>query len=239
LPLSRSQGRHSELCLCSQQSDHGHQHGHGRIDLYRHLRRSRHRRKPRINCQRRNRDDDRLSWLIDLHQGRLNHSRLCGPRTCRCQRHPSGVVRASGNTLDRDDSESVNAFGETFHYNLDRNLESTDFQMELDLGRRGLLSPSDILVFGVLGGFVNGTLITTISRGPSTSRAGRSAATPPILGAGCSSTPLPTCICSTSTPTRPWASPARSMPPRTDSGYRFGSSTASAARPACASPGRP
>ncbi|HET7446576.1 MAG TPA: hypothetical protein VFJ49_01415, partial [Methyloceanibacter sp.] len=39
-----------------------------------------------------------------------------------------------------------------------RNLENTDFQMGLDLGRRGLLSPSDILVFGVLGGFVNGTL---------------------------------------------------------------------------------
>jgi autotransporter family porin len=55
---------------------------------------------------------------------------------------------------------------------------------------------------------------TTISREPSTSGADRSAATPPILEAGCSSTPLPTCICSTSTPTRPWASPARSMPPR-------------------------
>jgi outer membrane autotransporter protein len=54
--------------------------------------------------------------------------------------------------------ESVNAFGETFRYNLDRNLESTDFQMGLDLGRRGLLSPNDILVLGVLGGFVNGTL---------------------------------------------------------------------------------
>jgi autotransporter family porin len=71
---------------------------------------------------------------------------------------PAVWVRASGNTLDRDDSESVNAFGETFRYNLDRNLESTDFQMGLGLGRRGLLSPNDILVFGVLGGFVNGTL---------------------------------------------------------------------------------
>jgi outer membrane autotransporter protein len=30
--------------------------------------------------------------------------------------------------------------------------------MGLDLGRRGLLSPNDILVLGVLGGFVNGTL---------------------------------------------------------------------------------
>jgi hypothetical protein len=46
-------------------------------------------------------------------------------------------VRASGNTLDRDDRESVNAFGETFRYNLDRNLESTDFQMGLDLSRTG------------------------------------------------------------------------------------------------------
>ena len=136
---------------------------------------------------------------------------------------PAVWVRASGNTLDRDDRESVNAFGETFRYNLDRNLESTDFQMGLDLGRRGLLSPTTSWCSGCSAASSTALSITTISRGPSTSRAGRSAATPPILGAGCSSTPLPTCICSTSTPTRPWASPLPRLGVRTDSGYRFGS----------------
>jgi len=71
---------------------------------------------------------------------------------------PAVWARASGNSLDRDDSESVNAFGQEFRFNLDRNLESTDFQMGVDLGRRGLLSPNDILVFGVLGSYVNGNL---------------------------------------------------------------------------------
>ena len=82
----------------------------------------------------------------------------------------------------RDDRESVNAFGETFRYNLDRNLESTDFQMGLDLGRRGLLSPTTSWCSGCSAASSTALSITTISRGPSTSRAGRSAATPPILG---------------------------------------------------------
>lgn len=88
---------------------------------------------------------------------------------------PAVWVRASGNTLDRDDRESVNAFGETFRYNLDRNLESTDFQMGLDLGRRGLLSPTTSWCSGCSAASSTALSITTISRGPSTSRAGRSA----------------------------------------------------------------
>src|SRR5215831_1047114 len=57
----------------------------------------------------------------------------------------------------RDDRESVNAFGETFRYNLDRNLEH---RLPDGAGPRqeGSPLPNDILVFGVRGGFVNGTL---------------------------------------------------------------------------------
>jgi outer membrane autotransporter protein len=71
---------------------------------------------------------------------------------------PAVWVRGSGNWLDHDDSESVTAFGRTYKYNLNRNLETADFQGGLDLGRRGLLSDNDILIFGALGGFVHADL---------------------------------------------------------------------------------
>jgi autotransporter family porin len=71
---------------------------------------------------------------------------------------PAVWARGSGNWLDREDSPSVNAFGRTYNYNLNRNLETVDFQMELDLGKRGLLSDNDILVFGALGGFFHADL---------------------------------------------------------------------------------
>jgi autotransporter family porin len=67
-------------------------------------------------------------------------------------------VRGAGASLNRDDSAHVTAFGQDFRFNLDRNLEATDFQMGLDLGTRGLLSDNDLLVFGALGGFVHANL---------------------------------------------------------------------------------
>jgi hypothetical protein len=94
----------------------------------------------------------RSARLWPKRQARRGHA-------ARRQYHPCGVGASLRQyARPRRLRESVNAFGETFRYNLDRNLESTDFQMGLDLGRRGLLSPNDILVLGVLGGFVNGTL---------------------------------------------------------------------------------
>jgi Autochaperone Domain Type 1 len=71
---------------------------------------------------------------------------------------PAVWARGSGNWLDREDSPSVNAFGRIYNHNLNHNLETVDFQMGLDLGKRGLLSDNDILVFGALGGFVHADL---------------------------------------------------------------------------------
>jgi autotransporter-like protein/autochaperone domain-containing protein len=71
---------------------------------------------------------------------------------------PAVWVRGSGNWLDRQDSQSVTTYGRSYQYNLNRNLETIDFQSGIDLGKRGLLSDNDILVFGALGGFVHSDL---------------------------------------------------------------------------------
>ncbi len=71
---------------------------------------------------------------------------------------PAVWARGAGNWLNRDDSESVDAYGRTYRYNLNRDLETIDFQSGIDLGKRGLLSDNDILVFGALGGFVHSDL---------------------------------------------------------------------------------
>ncbi|MGV1013904.1 MAG: autotransporter domain-containing protein [Methyloceanibacter sp.] len=71
---------------------------------------------------------------------------------------PAVWARGSGAWLDRDNSESVTAFGNTYRYNLDRELDIIDFQLGLDLGKRDFLSDGDILVFGMLGGFVHADL---------------------------------------------------------------------------------
>jgi len=71
---------------------------------------------------------------------------------------PAVWVRGGGNWLDRDGSQNVTAYGRDDKYNLDRDLEAIDFQMGLDMGKRGLLTENDILVFGVLGGFVHADL---------------------------------------------------------------------------------
>ncbi|MGV1013438.1 MAG: autotransporter domain-containing protein [Methyloceanibacter sp.] len=71
---------------------------------------------------------------------------------------PAVWVRGGGAWLDRDKSDSVTAYGNTYRFNLDRDLEIIDFQMGLDLGHRGLFASDDILVFGLLGGFVGADL---------------------------------------------------------------------------------
>ena len=71
---------------------------------------------------------------------------------------PAVWARGSGNWLNRDDSEGVTAYGRDYHYNLNRDLETIDFQSGIDLGKRGLFSDNDILVFGALGGFIHSDL---------------------------------------------------------------------------------
>ncbi|MGH6735049.1 MAG: autotransporter domain-containing protein [Methyloceanibacter sp.] len=71
---------------------------------------------------------------------------------------PATWVRGSGSWLDRDDTATTTAYGRTYQFDLGRDLEVMDFQMGLDLGKRDLLAPGDILVFGVLGGFIEASL---------------------------------------------------------------------------------
>ena len=71
---------------------------------------------------------------------------------------PAVWVRGSGGWLDRDDTETTTAYGRTYTFDLDRELQTMDFQMGIDLGKRDLLSQGDILVFGMLGGFVHADL---------------------------------------------------------------------------------
>jgi outer membrane autotransporter protein len=67
---------------------------------------------------------------------------------------PAVWVRGSGNWLDRDDKARTSAYGRSYRFNLDRELEMMNFQFGIDLGRRGLFAEGDALVFGVLGGAV-------------------------------------------------------------------------------------
>ena len=71
---------------------------------------------------------------------------------------PAVWARGSGGWLSRDDSASTSAYGRTYDYDLDRDIQTIDFQMGLDLGKRDFLSQGDVLVFGVLGGFVQANL---------------------------------------------------------------------------------
>jgi hypothetical protein len=71
---------------------------------------------------------------------------------------PAVWVRAGGSSLDRDASAGVSAFGNSYKFNLDRNLEAFNFEGGIDFGKRDLLAPGDILVFGLLGGGVASTL---------------------------------------------------------------------------------
>ncbi|MFD0986635.1 autotransporter domain-containing protein [Methyloligella solikamskensis] len=71
---------------------------------------------------------------------------------------PAVWVKGSGGWLDRDDSVQTTAYGRGVSFNLDRDLETIDFQTGLDMGKRDLWSPGDALVFGVLGGFVSANL---------------------------------------------------------------------------------
>jgi hypothetical protein len=125
---------------------------------------------------------------------------------------PAVWARGSGSWLDRQDSESVNAFGRTYNYNLNRNLETVDFQSGIDLGKRGLLSDNDILVFGALGGFIHSDLdYDAINRLFSFERGQVGGYATYLRGGLFVDTWVNMCISCRSRPA-PSASPTRSMP---------------------------
>jgi outer membrane autotransporter protein len=71
---------------------------------------------------------------------------------------PGIWVRGSGTWLDRDDQASTTAFGRTYKFNLDRDLDLGTVQGGVDFGSRGVLSEGDALLYGLLGGAVFGEL---------------------------------------------------------------------------------
>ena len=72
--------------------------------------------------------------------------------------NPALWARASANWLDRSDTETINAYGRDYRYDLDRNLQVLDFEAGIDFGERSLIADGDALIFGVLGGYVDANL---------------------------------------------------------------------------------
>ncbi len=71
---------------------------------------------------------------------------------------PAVWARGSGSWLNRDDTERTTAYGRNYSFDLDRELQTIDFQVGVDMGKRDALTQGDALVFGLLGGFVHGDL---------------------------------------------------------------------------------
>ena len=71
---------------------------------------------------------------------------------------PGGWIKLGGSHLDRDASATTRAFGRSYTFNLNGDLDTIDLQMGVDMGQYDVLSQGDALIFGVLGGFVGGDL---------------------------------------------------------------------------------
>jgi Autotransporter beta-domain/Autochaperone Domain Type 1 len=71
---------------------------------------------------------------------------------------PAVWARGSGGWLDRDGTARTTAYGRDYTFDMDRDLETLDFQVGVDMGKRDVMSQGDALVFGLLGGFVHGDL---------------------------------------------------------------------------------
>jgi outer membrane autotransporter protein len=71
---------------------------------------------------------------------------------------PAVWAKGSGTWLDRDGRASSSAFGSTFNFNLNRDLDVFQLESGIDMGVRGLFSERDTLVFGLLGGFIASSL---------------------------------------------------------------------------------
>ncbi len=71
---------------------------------------------------------------------------------------PAVWARGSGSWLDRDGTERTTAYGRDYTFDMDRELQTLDFQVGVDMGKRDALTQGDALVFGLLGGLVHGDL---------------------------------------------------------------------------------
>jgi autotransporter family porin len=71
---------------------------------------------------------------------------------------PGVWLKGSGTWLEQEDSAKTSANGQTYRYNLNRDLDMWNLEGGIDFGKKGVLAEGDALVFGVLGGVVLGTL---------------------------------------------------------------------------------
>jgi autotransporter family porin len=71
---------------------------------------------------------------------------------------PGVWLKGSGTWLEQEDSAKTSAYGRTYRYNLNRDLDVANFEGGIDFGKKGVWSEGDALVFGVLGGVVLGSL---------------------------------------------------------------------------------
>ena len=139
---------------------------------------------------------------------------------------PAVWARGAGSWLGRDANANVSAYGRDYRYNLNRDLETVDFQGGLDLGKRGLFSDNDILVFGALGGFVHADLDYDALASAFTYDGGQVGGYATYLRGGLFVDTLVNVHLleiDTSTLGLPASMSATTVGVRTDSGYRFGS----------------
>jgi len=71
---------------------------------------------------------------------------------------PTVWFKGSAGWFEQDDVGTTRAYGRTYRYNLNRELDVADFESGIDFGKKGVLAKGDALVFGILGGVVLGGL---------------------------------------------------------------------------------
>ncbi|WP_069094469.1 autotransporter outer membrane beta-barrel domain-containing protein [Methyloligella halotolerans] len=71
---------------------------------------------------------------------------------------PALWVKGGGAWMEQEDSDTARAYGRTYEYNLNRDLNVADMQIGLDFGTENVLSDGDMVIFGLLGGVNLGEL---------------------------------------------------------------------------------
>ncbi|MEM8575041.1 MAG: autotransporter domain-containing protein [Pseudomonadota bacterium] len=71
---------------------------------------------------------------------------------------PGVWLKGGGAHLDRDDNATTRAFGRNYTFDVDGEFDTFDLQVGADMGQYDVLAEGDVIVFGVLGGFVGGDL---------------------------------------------------------------------------------
>jgi autotransporter family porin len=71
---------------------------------------------------------------------------------------PGLWVKGSGTWLNQDDSAKTSAYGQTYKYDLGRDLNLWNVEGGVDFGKKGVWAEGDALLFGILGGAILGSL---------------------------------------------------------------------------------